>query len=298
MSGQIFHRVAVLKGGPSAEREVSLASGAAVAQALRRKGYEVEEIDVTAAALSIPRGIEAVFIALHGTFGEDGGVQAILEGAGIPFTGSGSASSRLSFDKVASKKSFERQAINTPRYEVLRAGQPRTLPLPVVTKPPRQGSSIGVSVVREEKDWAQAAEAALATDGEMLVEAYVEGRELTVGVVGEQVLPVVEIRAPHGYYDYGAKYTKGRTEYLVPAPIDEEAARQCRELAWRSFVALGCRGMGRVDIRLCEDGVPFVLELNSIPGFTETSLLPKAARSAGIEFDDLCERILNMAAAK
>lgn len=285
----------MLKGGPSAEREVSLASGAAVAKALRESGYDVAEIDVTSESLDLPSAVEAVFIALHGTFGEDGGVQRILEKRKIPFTGSGSKSSALSFDKVASKQRFEAQAVATPRYEILMRGQPRTMPTPCVVKPPRQGSSIGVSKVLREEDWPAAAEAALAYGDEILVEAFIDGAELTVGVVGQQVLPVVEIRAPDGYYDFTAKYTKGKTQYLVPAPLDEEATRACQKLAWQAFGALECRGLGRVDIRLTPDGHPFVLELNSIPGFTETSLLPKAAKAVGLEFPALCETILNLA---
>lgn len=290
-----FKKIAVLKGGPSAEREVSLASGAAVARALRSLDYEVVEVDVTGYDVAWPEGCEAAFIALHGTFGEDGQLQALLEARGIPFTGSGSGSSRTSFDKVATKRILERQGIATPRYEVLAPGQARTLPLPVVVKPPRQGSSIGISKVFEESAWLAALEAALKLDTEALVETFIEGAELTVGVVGEQVLPIVEIRAPEGYYDYRAKYTKGLTEYLVPAPLDEETTRACQSLAWRTFTALDCRGLGRVDIRLTPDGHPFVLELNSIPGFTETSLLPKAARAVGLEFPALCEKILNLA---
>lgn len=290
-----FKKIAVLKGGPSAERDVSLASGAAVAKALRSLDYEVEELDVTGYEVALPTGCEVAFIALHGTFGEDGQLQALLEQRGIPFTGSGSASSKLSFDKVASKRVFERQGIATPRYEVLAPGQVRTLPLPVVVKPPRQGSSIGISKVFKDEEWPAALAAALKLDTEALVETFIEGAELTVGVVGEQVLPIVEIRAPQGYYDYRAKYTKGLTEYLVPAPLDESLTRKCQELAWRTFTALDCRGLGRVDIRLTPDGHPYVLELNSIPGFTETSLLPKAARSVGLEFPALCEKILNLA---
>lgn len=290
-----FNKVAVLKGGPSSEREVSLASGAAVANALRSLDYEVSEIDVTERAVHVPDSCEAVFIALHGAFGEDGQLQSVLEERGIPFTGSGSRSSHLSFDKVASKRVFERHGIATPRYEVLKAGDPRTLPLPAVVKPPRQGSSIGISKVFTEEEWPAAFQTALALDTEVLVETFIEGAELTVGVVGDQIMPVVEIRAPQGYYDYRAKYTKGLTEYLVPAPLPEETTRACQELAWRTFQALECRGLGRVDIRLTPDGHPFVLELNSIPGFTETSLLPKAARCAGLEFPALCEKILQMA---
>jgi D-alanine-D-alanine ligase len=290
-----FNKIAVLKGGPSAERDVSLASGAAVAKALRSLDYAVTEVDVTGYEVCPPADCEAVFIALHGTFGEDGQLQAILEKRGLPFTGSGSESSRLSFDKVASKRVFERQGIATPRYEVLAPGQGRTLPLPVVVKPPRQGSSIGINKVFAESEWEAALATALELDSEALVETFIEGRELTVGVVGDQVLPIVEIRAPQGYYDYRAKYTKGLTEYLAPAPLDATLTRLCQALAWQTFTALECRGLGRVDIRLTPDGHPFVLELNSIPGFTETSLLPKAARAVGLEFPALCETILNLA---
>lgn len=291
-----FKRVAVLKGGPSAEREVSLASGAAVAAALRGLGYDVLEVDVTSESLDLPPETDVVFIALHGTFGEDGTLQALLEHRGIPFTGSGSDASRMAFDKAASKRIFERHGIATARYEVLSRNDRRTLKLPVVVKPPRQGSSIGLSKVFEESEWNAALETALRYDREVLVEAFIPGSELTVGIVGDQVLPVVEIRAPDGYYDYKAKYTKGLTDYLVPAPISATDTRHCQELAWRTFTALGCRGMGRVDIRLTPEGHAYVLEMNTIPGFTETSLLPKAARAAGLEFPALCDKILNLAA--
>lgn len=291
-----FKRIAVLKGGPSAEREVSLASGAAVANALRARGYEVAEVDVTAPKVDLPDGVEAVFIALHGAFGEDGALQALLEQRGVPFTGSGSASSRLAFDKAATKRAFERCGISTARYEVLKRGDARTLRLPVVVKPPRQGSSIGLSKVFTEAEWTPALESAFAYDSEALVEVFIPGAELTVGIIGDQVLPVVEIRAPDGYYDFRAKYTKGLTEYLVPAPLDAEQTRLCQSLAWRTFEALGCRGLGRVDIRLTPEGHAYVLEMNTIPGFTETSLLPKAARAAGLEFGELCEKILNLSA--
>ena len=291
-----FKRVAVLMGGPSSERQVSLASGAAVAKALQSRGYDVLEIDQPGREVLIPGGVEAVFIALHGTFGEDGQLQEILQRRGMPYTGSGPEASRSAFDKLVSKSIFERAALNVPRYEVLRPGMRRTLPLPVVVKPPREGSSVGLSRVRTEAEWEQALELGFRHDKELLVEAFIPGAELTVGLVADQVLPVVEIRAPDGWYNYTAKYTKGMTEYLVPAPIPAPVARQCQEMALGAYQALGCRGMGRVDIRLTPDGVPFVLEMNTIPGFTETSLLPKAARAAGIDFPELCERILNLAA--
>lgn len=291
-----FQRVGVLMGGPSSEREVSLRSGAAIAGALKGLGYDVVEVDIRTTSPQIPETIEAAFIALHGTFGEDGQLQALLEERAIPYTASGVAASRLAFDKVASKRVFERQAIPTPRYEVLEAGARRTLPLPVVVKPPREGSSVGVTIVRAESEWEGAVARVRDCGQELLVETFIEGRELTAGIVGDQLLPVIEIRPHSGTYDYRSKYTKGETEYLVPAPLEPPVARQCQSLAWQVFESLGCRGMGRVDIRLAPDDQPFVLEMNTIPGFTETSLLPKAARAAGMEFPELCERILNLAA--
>jgi D-alanine-D-alanine ligase len=291
-----FHNVAVLLGGPSSEREVSLRSGAAVARGLRTAGYAVTEVDVAGPDFVLPVGTEAAFIVLHGTFGEDGTLQALLEQRGVPYTGPGVAASRLAFDKILSKRVFEQQAIPTPRYEVLRPGQAPTLVPPAVVKPPREGSSVGMTRVQQADQWDAALQKVFALGQEALVEAFVDGRELTVGVVGDQVLPVVEIRAPGGEYDYRAKYTAGVTEYLAPAPLEADVTRRCQELAWRVFQALGCRGLGRVDIRLAPDGEPYVLEINTIPGFTETSLLPKAARCAGLEFPQLCERILNLAA--
>ncbi len=290
-----FRRVAVLKGGVSREREVSLRSGAAVAGGLRAAGYDVAEIDVRDRELHLPAGIEAVFIVLHGDYGEDGAVQRQLEERGIPFTGSGSRSSARTFDKLASKQLFVRERIPTPDYEVLGPGGRRSMPLPVVVKPVRQGSSLGVHRVFDEAEWPSAFEESLGYEGQVIVETFIPGRELTVGIVGDQVLPMIEIRAPEGYYDYKAKYTAGVTEYLVPAPVDAGATLLCMDLARRTFNALEGRGMGRVDLRMSDDGRAYVLELNSIPGFTETSLLPKAARAAGIAFPELCERILNMA---
>ena len=282
-------------GGPSSEREVSLNSGRAVAEALRSVGYDVAEIDLKGRELELPDGIEAVFVALHGEFGEDGQIQEILRTRGIPYTGSGPEASRRSFDKLLSKKTFVEKGIPTPKYEILRKGQGRSLPLPVVVKPIRQGSSIGVHIVSDEADWPAALEEALTHDGEVLVETFIAGRELTVGVVGGDVLPVLEIKAPDGFYNYTAKYTKGLTQYIVPADISVECAAECRRLALLTFQALDCKDMGRVDFRLAPGGDLFVLELNNIPGFTGTSLLPKAARAMGIEFPELCDRIISMA---
>lgn len=295
MNKRRFKRVAVLKGGISIEREVSLRSGAAVAQGLRQAGYEVEEIDIIAREFDLPPGIEAAFIALHGEFGEDGEIQRELARRRVPFTGSNAEASRTAFDKARTKRIIAGNGVATPEYEVIREHQSRTLPLPVVVKPLRQGSSFGVHKVTREADWPAAFADALKYNGEVLVEDYIDGKELTVGIVDEEILPVIEIRAPDNNYDYYAKYTKGATQYLTPAPIDEQAARLCGQLSLRTYQLLGCRGMGRVDLRMKPDDRVYVLEINTIPGFTETSLLPKAAAAAGYDFMRLCDRIMNLA---
>ena len=296
MSGQKrFRKVAVLLGGPSSERAVSLRSGAAVAKALRERGYEVSEVLVGEdRSFAVPPGTEVAFVAMHGHFGEDGTIQALLRKQGIPHTGSSPEASARAFDKSKSKPVIAAAGIPTPTYEFLRQSQKRTLPLPVVVKPVRQGSSVGVSRVFREADWAAALELALGLDDVALVEEFIPGRELTVGVVGGTVLPVIEILAPDGNFDYHAKYTPGVSQHVIPAPVPEETAQKCRAAALAMFRALGCAGMGRVDIRLRPDGEIFVLELNNIPGLTAVSLLPDAARAHGWSFPDLCEKILDM----
>jgi len=291
-----FHKVGVLMGGPSTEREISLASGRAVARGLREAGYEVVEVDVRGRELDLPASVEAVFIALHGEFGEDGQVQRLLEAQGIPYTGSGPAASRASFDKLITKRIFAAAGLPIAPYEVIRHPGERTLPLPVVIKPPRQGSSIGMHRVFREEEWEEAFRDTLRYDGEVIVEKFIPGRELTVGVVCDTVLDPVEIRAPDGEYSYRAKYTPGTTEYLVPAPLPPDTTRQLRSYGRQAFDALGCRGLGRVDMRMDRDGQVYLLEMNNVPGFTETSLLPKAARAAGIDFPELCRRIMESAA--
>jgi D-alanine-D-alanine ligase len=291
-----FRNVAVLMGGPSGEREVSLRSGAAVARGLRAAGYAVTERDLPAAALELPPGAQAVFIALHGTFGEDGGVQALLDARGVPYTGSGAAASRRAFDKALTKQVLSARGIPTPAYELLRNGDAPRLAPPLVVKPARQGSTLGVHCVRDAAEWDAARRDAARYGPDLVVEQFLAGREFTVGIVGADVLPVVEIVAPERWYSYEAKYTPGRTRYLAPAPIDAELEAACRALAWRTFTALECRGLGRVDLRCDATGRPYVLELNTIPGFTETSLLPKAAAAAGIAFPELCARIMESAA--
>lgn len=290
-----FKRVAVLKGGPSSEREISLKSGAAVARGLKDAGYEVVEVDVRDRTLDLPGPVDAVFIALHGEFGEDGQVQSLLEAKKIPYTGSNPTSSRTSFDKRLSKRTFLQAGIPTAAYEVLGPNDHLTLPYPVVIKPPCQGSTIGIFKVSRPEEWEPAFQQSLRYDGEVIAEAFIPGREFTVGIVGDTVLPVIEILAPDGWYDFTAKYGKGQSRHLCPAPLDAATASRMQRIAMDTFTALGCRGLGRVDFRLTDDGALYVLELNNIPGFTETSLLPEAAQAAGIGFSDLCERIMEMA---
>lgn len=286
--------LAVLMGGPGSEREVSLRSGGAVAHALREDGYRVSEVDVRGPEFTLPEDTGLCVLMLHGTFGEDGQIQALLDHRGIPYTGEGETASRVAFDKLESKKLFLQAGVSTPRWEVLVAGQRPTLPLPIVVKAPREGSSVGVYLVREPAQLEGALADCAALDREILIEELVEGRELTVGVVGDQATAVVEIRPHEGFYDYAHKYTKGASEYFCPAPLDERTTRLMQETALAAHRALGLKVYSRVDILLRADGRPFVLEANTIPGMTETSLLPKAAAVAGISFLGLCEEIARL----
>jgi len=290
-----FEHVAVLMGGVSSEREVSLRSGAAIAQGLRETGRKVEEVDVQGADFELPAEVEAVFIALHGAFGEDGKIQTELIRRKMPYTGSNPKSCRLAFDKVLTRNCLKEHGIPVPEGEVLTPDSPHSLPLPVVVKPPREGSSVGCHLVTEEAQWPEALNDAARFSGEALAEKYIPGRELTVGILGNEVLPMVEIQTQRTWYDFEAKYVTGDTRYLVPAPLDEETKTLLQDLALKTFQALDAEGLGRVDFRLSPQGEPFVLELNSIPGFTQTSLLPKAAQAAGIGFSELCGRIMETA---
>jgi len=283
-------KLAVLKGGPGSERDVSLRSGASVASALRSIGADVTEIEVIGTEVEIPSGTELVFNLIHGTFGEDGDLQALLEERGIPYTGEGVKESRVAFDKILTKQALTRAGVPTPRSEILKSRENPTLPLPIVIKAPCQGSSVGVHLIHEASAIDPALADCLQHGDEILVEELVEGRELTVGVLGDQVLPVVEIKPLAGFYDYTNKYTKGATEYLVPAPLTEEETAAVQSVALAAVKALGLRVYSRVDVLLGHGG-PTVLEINTIPGMTETSLLPKAAAASGLDFSTLCCRI-------
>ncbi|MDD5262190.1 MAG: D-alanine--D-alanine ligase [Methylacidiphilales bacterium] len=285
-------KIVLLKGGISAEREVSLRTGAAVAAALSSLQYKVSEIDVTARDFKIEAGALAVYICLHGTFGEDGELQSRLEREGLNFTGSGSRACQNAFDKLKTKRLFHEHGVPTPRGGPWKPGE--HCPIPCVLKPVSEGSSVGVSIVRLESELAPAVAASARLDKPMMAEELVEGREVTVGILGDRALPLVEIRPHSGFFDYRNKYTAGMTEHICPAVFDENTTLAAQEAALAAHAALGCRVYSRVDVIIKPDGSPVVLEVNTIPGMTEISLLPEAARAAGIGFAQLCEKILNL----
>jgi D-alanine-D-alanine ligase len=300
-------KIAVMMGGLSREREISLKTGKSVLKALGEKGYTVLPVDVgdDIAEKLLKEKVECAFLALHGRFGEDGTIQGMLELMRIPYTGSGVLASALAMDKIMSKKFFLCEKIPTPRFEVFQREQIKkdrppkvSLPLPVVVKPAREGSTIGISIVRRDEELDPALKMAGEYDEEILVEEFIKGREITVGILQNIPLPVIEIAPKSGFYDYRSKYTKGETEYILPARIPREKYLYAQEISLKAFQELGCSGVGRVDLMADEDENPFVIDVNTMPGMTETSLLPKAAGYAGIPFEDLVERILLGASLK
>ena len=291
-------KIAVLCGGPSSEREVSLRSGSAVANALRLLGADAFEIDVRDGKFRLPTGTELAFNALHGTFGEDGTIQAILDERGIPYTGEGEAGSRLAFDKIESKRRFVDCGGPTAPYVTLEKGEIPNLPLPYVVKVPCQGSSVGVYLVKAMPERDAALEKAFAQADSILVEAFVSGRELTVGVLGENVLPIIEIRPRGGFYSYENKYTwtnrGGAAEHECPARLNRREKALVESAALAAHRSLELEIYSRVDVILDANREPQVLEVNTIPGMTETSLLPEAAAAAGISMSQLCEFIVQL----
>ena len=291
-------KIAVLMGGPGSEREVSLATGRGVAKALRSLGAEVIEIDVRNEDFQLPNDVDLAFITIHGTFGEDGQIQKILERRGIAYTGEGVTTSEIAFDKIRTKERFLEHGVTTPPWEVIHAGERPTIPLPIVVKPPRQGSTVGVVIVKNENELESAINEASKYDCELLIEKFVSGRELTIGVLGDQALPILEIIPKGGFYDFNNKYpflnpqAGGGAEHVCPANIDAKKTKEIQELALRAFRAAGLQVYARVDAILSENGQPFILEINNIPGMTETSLLPEAAAAVGIGYADLCARII------
>jgi D-alanine-D-alanine ligase len=285
-------------GGPSGEREVSLQSGAAVADALRELGHRVTEIDPVDGEFRLPPKTDVVFLALHGTYGEDGTVQAKLDALGVPYTGCSEAVSRLAFDKVAAKRACAEQGLATAKDCVVddpAAGLPDGLELPLVLKPVCQGSSIGLEFVESATAWPSGLAKSLEGGEQVLVEERIEGREVTVGIVGSQPLPVVEITPRRGAYDYANKYTAGATEYACPAPFDAEATHRIQHAGELALVAVGGGNCARVDFIVRPDGEPVFLEVNTLPGMTETSLLPKAAAASGTGFAELCQWLVELA---
>jgi D-alanine-D-alanine ligase len=304
-------RIGVLMGGQSAERDVSLRTGEAVYQSLLRRGYDAVTIDVGPSLYKdlMDSGVKIAFLALHGPGGEDGSIQGFLESLRIPYTGSGVRASAIGMHKEITKTMLAAHDIPVPAGLIVTRGIPSSsakalragkLTLPVVVKPASQGSTIGVTIVRKTSQWKAALALAHRYDDEAMIETYIPGHEVTVAVVtGKdgrvQAFPAVEIVAPEGFYDFSAKYQKGRTQYLCPAPLPAKTAREIRDLAIRTYRVLGCEGAARVDFRITPKGQAHVLEINTVPGMTETSLLPMAAARAGLTYDQLTELILRSA---
>jgi D-alanine-D-alanine ligase len=292
----------VLMGGPSAERAVSLVSGEAVAAALESRGHQVSRADVSPEDLSAleQADVDVVFVALHGSFGEDGQLQHILEQRGLRYTGSDPKASRLGMNKIEAKRRFAEAGVPTPPFVVAEAGRRGHVvlgfPLPVVVKPADQGSSVDCSIVRQASELDAAITHVVDTYGRCLIEPYIRGPELTVGILAGRALPVCQIRSATTFYDYQAKYQDDRTEYLFDIDLPSDLLQRVQRLSVSAFEALGCRDMSRVDWMVdAATFEPYCLEVNTIPGFTSHSLLPKAAARAGVSFADLCEQVVRLA---
>jgi D-alanine-D-alanine ligase len=294
-----FGKVAVLLGGKSAEREVSLKSGGMVLQALRSRGVNALPFDPAERGLDalIDERFDRVFIALHGRFGEDGTVQGILEWLGIPYTGSGVLASALAMDKLRAKRLWAAERLPTPAYELLGRESnfrivARKLGLPLMVKPASEGSSIGMSKVRAAGKVEEAYLVAAKYDPVVIAEQFIDGMELTCGILGAEPLPLIRLETPREFYDYEAKYVADDTRYILPCGLPPKKEADVQELCLAAFSALGCRGWGRVDLMLSRRGRPYLLEVNTAPGMTDHSLVPMAARAAGLSYEDLCLRIL------
>ena len=302
MNPSVFGKVAVLFGGRSAEREVSLRSGAMVLNALRSRGVDAHPFDPQQQDLAalIAQKFDRVFIALHGRYGEDGTIQGALELLGIPYTGSGVLASALAMDKWRTKLVWQAAGIPTPRYELLTAESDlkavvARLALPLMVKPANEGSSIGMSKVRAAGDLEEAYALAANYDRMVLVEQFIEGIELTAAVLGGAALPLIKLETPREFYDYEAKYVTNDTRYIIPCGLAAGAEAAVQQQVLAAFNALGCRGWGRVDLMLDAAGRPWFIEVNTSPGMTDHSLVPMAARHAGLAFEDLVLRILELA---
>jgi D-alanine-D-alanine ligase len=295
-------KVAVLLGGRSAEREVSLKSGAMVLAALKKKGVDAHAFDPKERSLDAlqKERFDRAFIALHGRFGEDGTLQGILEWLGIPYTGSGVLASALAMDKVRTKRIWASEGLPTAPYAVLTRESnlksvAKKLGLPLFVKPASEGSSVGMSKVKRAGDLEEAFALAVNYDPAVIAEKFIDGPELTTAIVGEQALPIIRIETPREFYDYEAKYIANDTRYLIPCGVSKAKEKHLQALCLKAFKALGCRGWGRVDLMLDRRGTPYLLEINTAPGMTDHSLVPMAARAVGLSYEDLCVRILESA---
>ncbi len=288
--------IALLMGGPGSEREVSITSGKAVLEALQEEGFtRVTPVVVDKESPEIPAGTELCYNIIHGTYGEDGGLQSYLETLGIPYTGAGSETSRKCFDKVLTKEAFVAAGVPTPASEVITANQLPSIPVPCVIKPPCEGSSVGVQIVKDAAELESAVAEASKFGKELLVEEFIEGKELTVAIFNGEALPVIHICPRSGFYDMNNKYPSlyggVGSDYICPADITPEETKAVQAAALAAYNALNVEVYGRVDVLLTSDGKPYVLEINTIPGMTGASLFPKAAKAVGISFGELCTRI-------
>ena len=295
-------KIAVFMGGPGSERKVSLKSGEGVVAALRSLGAKVTPVDVTGPDFVLPSDTRVAFNVIHGTFGEDGQVQRILDARGVAYTGEGVRGSELAIDKIASKRRFAERGVPTAAFEVIRKGSRPVLQPPLVIKAPREGSSVGVYIVKTPVELASALDAAWKFGDELLVEEFIAGRELTVGVIGGDALPVVEIRARKDFYNFDNKYpflnpNAAGADHFCPAPLSPELTGLVQRIGRAAHRALDLEVYSRVDILLTDAGEPFVLEVNTIPGMTQASLLPEAAAVAGISYAGLCLRIIELSLA-
>jgi D-alanine-D-alanine ligase len=296
-------KIAVLMGGPGSERKVSLKSGEGVVNALRELGAVVTPVDVQSADFTVPAGTEVAFNVIHGTFGEDGQIQRILDSRGIPYTGEGVAGSELAIDKIATKQRFIERGVPTAKFEILRRGAQPSIPVPLVLKAPKEGSSVGVFIVRETRELEKYLRDAWTYGDTLLVEQYVAGRELTVGIVGGEAMPVIEIKAKQDFYNFDNKYpflnpNAAGADHFCPAPLSPEVTRLVQDTGIAAHRALDLEVYSRVDILLSDAGEPFVLEVNTIPGMTPTSLLPEAAAAVGISYAELCRRIVELSLSR
>ncbi len=314
-------RIGVLMGGLSAERDISMRSGLAIYQNLQEMGYDAVLIDVGKDIASVIKKekVKVAFLALHGGMGEDGSIQGLLETLGLPYTGSGVLASALAMDKEASKKIFAYHGLPFAPFMVVRKGKGAKkgkakavnfavpgvfdfpdfpvppFELPWVVKPVSEGSSIGVSIVKEEAELVPCLEKTFALDARVMVEKFIKGKELHIGIIGDRVMGGVEVRPSLEFYNYEAKYTSGLTDYIIPPEVDEGIYRKTCELAVQAHMALGCSGVSRVDFRIDEDNAPYLLEVNTLPGMTTTSLIPKIAQSEGMSFKHIIEEIIRHA---